>query len=181
VFPPAPAFLFVPPASYGPKSWNVSEGPDRYRRALYTFRFRSVPFPMLQAFDAPNGDMSCVRRARSNTPLQALTTLNEPLFVESAQALAKRVLKEGGATDAERVAYAFRLCASRPPNADESAVLLKLLAKEQQRIADGWVSALDLSGMRGAAQSGDITPTRAAAWTAVARVILNLDETLTKE
>jgi hypothetical protein len=181
VFPPAPAFLFVPPASYGPKSWKVSEGPDRYRRALYTFRFRSVPFPMLQAFDAPNGDMSCVRRARSNTPLQALTTLNEPLFVESAQALAKRVLKEGGASDAERVAYAFRLCTSRRPNADESAVLLKLLAKEQQRIADGWVSALDLSGMRGAAQSGEITPTRAAAWTAVARVILNLDETLTKD
>ncbi|HXA51800.1 MAG TPA: DUF1553 domain-containing protein, partial [Candidatus Acidoferrum sp.] len=182
VFPPAPAFLFLPPASYGPKTWKASEGPDRYRRALYTFRFRSVPFPMLQAFDAPNGDMSCVRRARSNTPLQALTTLNEPLFVESAQALAKRVLKEGGANDADRVAYAFRLCTSRRPNADESAVLLKLLTKEQQRIADGWVSALDLSGMRGAAApSTDITPTRAAAWTAVARVILNLDDTLTKD
>jgi hypothetical protein len=101
--------------------------------------------------------------------------------VESAQALAKRVLKEGGVNDTERVAYAFRLCTSRKPNADESAVLLKLLAKEQQHIADGWVSALDLSGMRGATQSTDITPTRAAAWTAVARVILNLDETLTKE
>ena len=97
VFPPAPAFLFQPPASYSPKSWKASEGADNYRRALYTFRFRSVPFPMLQAFDAPNGEMSCVRRTRSNTPLQALTTLNEPLFVESAQALAQRVLKEGGA------------------------------------------------------------------------------------
>ena len=182
VYPPAPAFLFQPPASYAPKSWKVSEGPDRYRRALYTFRFRSVPYPMLQSFDAPNGESSCVRRARSNTPLQALTTLNEPLFVESAQALARRVLKEGGASDTERVAYAFRLCTSRRPSAEESAVLLKLLAKQQGRIADGWLSALDLSGMRVAAPAADgITPARAAAWSVVARVILNLDETITKE
>ena len=72
VFPPAPEFLFSPPTSYGPKVWKESTGPDRYRRALYTFRFRSVPYPMLQAFDAPNGDFSCVRRVKSNTPLQAL-------------------------------------------------------------------------------------------------------------
>ena len=76
---------------------------------------------MLQAFDAPNGEMSCVRRTRSNTPLQALTTLNEPLFVESAQALAKRVLKEGGANDRERMAYAFRLCTARAPSAGRDA------------------------------------------------------------
>ncbi len=84
VQPPAPDFLFQPPASYGPKVWKVETGPDRYRRALYTFRYRSVPYPVLQAFDAPNGDFSCVRRSRSNTPLQALTTLNEPLFLECA-------------------------------------------------------------------------------------------------
>ena len=180
VFPPAPAFLFLPPASYSPKSWKVSEGPDRYRRALYTFRFRSTPFPMLQTFDAPNGEMSCVRRTRSNTPLQALTTLNEPVFVDAAQALAKRVLKEGGASDEERLVYAFRLATARRPTGEESGVLLKLLAKEQHRIADGWLSALDLSGMRGAPLS-DTTPTRAAAWSVVTRVILNLDETITKE
>src|SRR6059058_2326663 len=78
VFPPAPEFLFVPRASYGPKTWITDTGPDRYRRALYTFRFRSVPYPMLQTFDAPTGESSCVRRPRSNTPLQALTMLNEP-------------------------------------------------------------------------------------------------------
>ena len=78
VMPPAPAFLFQPPASYGPKVWQEDTGPDRYRRAVYTFRFRSVPYPMLQIFDAPNGDFSCVRRQRSNTPLQALASLNEP-------------------------------------------------------------------------------------------------------
>jgi hypothetical protein len=184
VYPPAPAFLFQPPASYAPKTWKVAEGPDRYRRALYTFRFRSVPFPMLQAFDAPNGEMSCVRRARSNTPVQALTTLNEPLFVESAQALARRTLEEGGSTDQDRVAYAFRRCTSRQPTPQESDVLLKLLLKEDRRIADGWLSAQDITGTRPASQSAlppHTTPRQLAAWTAVSRVILNLDETITKE
>ena len=182
VYPPAPKLLFEPPASYSEKTWDVATGPDRYRRALYTFRFRSVPFPSLQAFDAPNGEMACVRRARSNTPLQALTTLNEPVFVESAQALAARAWKEGGSTDRDRVAYAFRLCTSRQPTQAESDVLLGLLAKEDARLADGWLSAPDLAGLKGAdSVPAGATPRRLAAWTAVARVILNLDETITKE
>jgi hypothetical protein len=178
VFPPAPAFLFLPPASYSPKSWKPSEGTEKYRRGLYTFRFRSVPFPMLQAFDAPNGEMSCVRRTRSNTPLQALTTLNEPLFVESAQAFARRILKEGGADDRQRLDYAFRLATARIPAPAEAGVLLELLAKEEKRIADGWVSAQEIAGK---AATGEVSPTRVAAWTVVARVVLNLDETITKE
>jgi hypothetical protein len=184
VYAPAPEFLFLPPASYGPKIWKEEKGPDRYRRALYTFRYRSVPYPMLQIFDAPNGDMSCVRRARANTPLQALTTLNEPLFVESAQALALRTLREGGATDADRLTYAFRRCVARPPTVAESAELLKLLNKQKQRLTDGWLSAWDLAGLdvphppklpQGA------NPVQLAAWTSVTRVLLNLDETITKE
>ena len=178
VFPPAPPFLFLPPASYSPKSWRPSEGSDKYRRGLYTFRFRSVPFPMMQAFDAPNGEMSCVRRTRSNTPLQALTTLNEPLFVESAQAFARRVLKEGGPDDRERLNYAFRLATARTPAPAEVDVLLELMAKEEKRIADGWVSAQEVAGK---AATGEVAPTRVAAWTVVARVVLNLDETITKE
>ena len=87
VYPPAPEFLFQPPTSYGPKVWNEDKGENRYRRALYTFRFRSVPYPMLQAFDAPIGDASCVRRSRSNTPLQALTILNETMYLEAARNL----------------------------------------------------------------------------------------------
>jgi hypothetical protein len=183
VYPPAPAFLFLPPASYASKTWNLEQGPDRYRRALYTFRFRSEPYPVLQAFDAPNGEMACVRRTRSNTPLQALATLNEPLFVESAQALAARTLKDGGATDRDRVAYAFRLCTARVPTESEENVLLDLLAKEDRRLADGWVSAIDLAGLKTGASTvpGDTTPRRLAAWTVVSRVILNLDETITKE
>src|SRR6185369_3711248 len=111
---------FQPPASYGPKVWNEETGPDRYRRGLYTFRYRSVPYPALQAFDAPNGDFSCVRRTRSNTPFQALTSLNEPVFLECARALAMRTIREGGATDAERVTYTFRRCVARPPTDRES-------------------------------------------------------------
>ena len=184
VFPPAPAFLFTPPASYGPKQWKESAGAERYRRALYTFRYRSVPYPMLQAFDAPNGDSSCVRRARSDTPLQALTTLNEPLFVETARALAMRTLQEGGATDAQRLRYAVRRCVARNPTKQESSQLLALLNKETGRFADGKLNPWDL-----AAESPDqppvlpkgATPAQLAAWTAVSRVLLNLDETITKE
>src|SRR5207253_10569682 len=116
VHPDAPSFLFVPPASYGPKVWKPDIAPDRYRRALYTFRFRSVPYPMLQNFDAPNADSACVRRVRSNTPLQALTTLNEPIFLESARSLALKTIEEK-ATDEERLTFAFRRCLTRKPTA----------------------------------------------------------------
>jgi hypothetical protein len=172
VFPPAPAFLFLPPTSYGPKVWNESANADKYRRAIYTFRFRSVPYPMLQTFDSPTGDSSCVRRSRSNTPLQALTTLNEPLFIESARALAAKVLKEGGATDSARLTFAMRRVTGRVPSGEEAAELLKLLAKEQGRFADGRHDAKQFAGVDSA---------QAAAWTAVSRVLLNLDETITKE
>ena len=184
VYPPAPAFLFQPPASYGPKSWKTAEGAERYRRALYTFRFRSVPYPMLQAFDAPNGEMSCVRRARSNTPLQALSTLNEPLFVESAQALAKRTIKEGGNTDRDRLAYAFRLCTARRPSADETSVLIETAGERgpaHRRRLDRRPRVGGSGRRPQASLPAGATPRQLAAWTAVSRVMLNLDETITKE
>src|SRR5207302_1385708 len=128
-----PAFLFVPPTSYGPKIWKEEAGGGRYRRALYTFQYRSVPYPPLQMFDAPNGDFACVRRVRSNTPLQALTTLNEPVFLDCARALALRTVCEGGTDDSHRIAFAFRSCLSRQPTEGEAAALLALLSKESQR------------------------------------------------
>lgn len=85
VMPPAPSFLFQPPASYAPFPWKDEAGLEKYRRALYTFRRRSTPYPALQTFDVPNADQACVRRLRSNSPLQALVSLNEPIFVECAQ------------------------------------------------------------------------------------------------
>jgi hypothetical protein len=184
VHPPAPAFLFLPPASYAVKYWNEDHGPERYRRALYTFRFRSTPYPILQAFDAPNGDSSCVRRARSNTPLQALATLNESLSVEAARALALRTLREAAGADADRVAYAFRLCVARKPTAQEQDVVLALLHKQEQRLATGWLSAREITGFSVTDVSplpSNFTPNDWAAWTAVSRVLLNLDETITKE
>jgi dsRNA-specific ribonuclease len=184
VYPPAPEFIFQPPSSYGAKQWPVSTGPDRYRRALYTFSYRSVPFPTLQAFDAPNGDQSCVRRSRSNTPLQALITLNEPLFVECARALALKTLREAGASDEARVTYAFRRCLARSPTPPETAELLALLRKQQGRFATDnpstWALATGDPKARPEVPPG-VTTSDLAAWTVVARVLLNLDETITKE
>ncbi|MCH5377956.1 MAG: DUF1549 and DUF1553 domain-containing protein, partial [Planctomycetes bacterium] len=130
VYPPAPAFLFQRPVSYGPKDWRYETDEEKYRRAIYTFRFRSVPYPALQVFDAPSGEFSTVRRARSNTPLQALTTLNEPLFFECSQALGRRVLTEGGDNDADRMKLAFRCCVARQPTEDELNLLLDVLQKQ---------------------------------------------------
>jgi hypothetical protein len=184
VYPPAPAFLFDRPFSFGPKVWNEERGEDRYRRAIYTFRFRSVPYPTLQVFDAPTGDFSCVSRARSNSPLQALATLNEPLFIEAARALALKTLKEGGTSDEQRLNYVFRRALSRPPARQESAELLGLLNRQRYRFIEGelnpWNFVTDNPDKpyplpRGARMED------AAAWTALARVLLNLDETITKE
>src|SRR5439155_14538090 len=119
VMPPAPAFLFQPPTSYAPFPWVDEKDSEQYRRAIYTFRRRSTPYPVLQAFDAPNGESSCVRRLRSNSPLQALVTLNESMFFECARALALKTLNDGGATDGEKIAYAFRWTLSREPKAGE--------------------------------------------------------------
>jgi hypothetical protein len=132
---------------------------------------------MLQAFDAPNGDASCVRRSRSNTPLQALTTLNEPLFMEAARSLALHTLKEGGPGDTERLNYAFRRVLARTPTADESKELLALLERSEARVKP-W-ELLDVRP-----EWSPVLPAPArqvAAWTIVTRVLLNLDETITKE
>jgi hypothetical protein len=184
VYPPAPDFLFMPPASYGPKVWNESQAEERYRRGLYTFRFRSFPYPVLTVFDAPNGDASCVRRMRSNTPLQALTTLNETLFLECARALGRKALADGGSDDQARLVYAMRRCVARPPTDTEQAVLLELLESQKQKFsaphARPWELAADDPSQPPELPAG-ATPADAAAWTAVARVLLNLDETITRE
>ncbi len=184
VMPPAPAFLFQPPASYAPFPWKDEAGLEKYRRALYTFRRRSTPYPALQTFDVPNADQACVRRLRSNSPLQALVSLNEPIFVECAQSLARKTLEEGGATDADRVTYAFRRALSRPPTVDEKQELLALLDKQTKRLEGGTLNANEIAtGVKDAPQTlpAGATATQWAAYTVVSRVLLNLDETITKE
>lgn len=184
IYAPAPGFLFVPPTSYGPFTWTEETGPDRYRRALYTFRRRSTPYPVLQNFDTPNGDFSCVKRSRSNTPLQALTTLNETMFMECARALASTTLKDGGADDAARLTFAFRRCLSRAPNDLERQTLSGLLTRQLARFSTGgqdpWQLAANDPDHPPTLPEG-ISPSQLAAWTVVSRVLLNLDETLTKE
>lgn len=183
LFAPAPAFLFVPPASYGPFTWKDETGANRYRRALYTFRRRSTPYPMLTNFDTPNGDFSCVRRTRSNTPLQSLTTLNEPVFLECARNLALLTIRQP-ADPAARLTWAFRRCVARQPTEAERDVLLKLLVQEQQRFsqpdARPWELAANDPEHPPTLPEAE-TPATLAAWTVVSRVLLNLDETITRE
>jgi hypothetical protein len=184
VMPPAPAFLFLPPASYAPFPWKDEEGSEKYRRALYTFRRRSTPYPALQSFDVPNADVACVRRMRSNSPLQALTSLNEPVFVECAQALARKSLADGGHTDGDRVVYAFRRVLSREPEKGELAELVALLKKERERIEQDGLNPGEIATGNSETSkdlSRDISPRQLAAYTVLARVLLNLDETITKE
>jgi hypothetical protein len=182
LFSPAPAFLFVPPASYGPFNWVEVTGTDRYRRALYTFRRRSTPYPVFTNFDVPNGDSSCVKRVRSNTPLQALTSLNETVFVDCARALAVRTVREGGKSEREQINFAFRNCTSRSPTDEELVTLMELLLEQKERILKGDISARELAtGAKDGKLPQGVSPIDAAAFTVIARVLLNLDETITRE
>jgi hypothetical protein len=184
VYPPAPGFLFERPFSYGTKVWKEEKGENRYRRALYTFRYRSVPYPALQTFDSPTGDISCVRRTRSNSPLQALTTLNEVLFVEAARALALKTVREGGVTNRQRMIFAFRATLSRKPSEAEISELLGLFNRQRERLLAGELNAWNLATNdpdKAFALPKNVKMEELAAWTAVARVLLNLDETITKE
>ena len=182
IFPPMPDSILA--GSYLEIDfWKTAVGADRYRRSLYMFRRRSMPDPVLASFDAPNGDSACPRREHSNTPLAALASLNEPVFVEAARALALRVLREGGATDTDRASYAFRLCTARTPKPAEVADLIELLQSRRARLSEGWLSVRELT-TGDANKLPDLpphtTPVDAAAWTIASRVLLNLDETLTK-
>jgi hypothetical protein len=182
VIPPVPQNVLDYNYVY-PSYWTPATGAERYRRAVYGFRKRSMPDPVMSNLDGPNGDLPCARRIRSNTPLAALTVLNEPIFVEAARALALRVLKEGGVSDESRAVYAFMLCTSRAPSSEERNELLHLLQTRRQRLAEGWLNPREVV-------TGDpaklpeltqgTTPQDAAAWTLVCRVLLNLDETISR-
>ncbi len=180
VYPPAPEFLFLPPASYGAKNWFTAAGEQDYRRSLYVHAYRTVPYPPLQNFDAPNGDAACVRRTRSNTPLQALTLLNETQFVQCSRALAKRIHRETSVgDDASGLRRAFRLCVARLPDDDELRKLQILLDKTRIHYRKHASDAQALVGKVSSTDGGD--PSELAAWTVVCRAILNLDETITKQ
>ncbi|MCE2810161.1 MAG: PSD1 and planctomycete cytochrome C domain-containing protein [Planctomycetaceae bacterium] len=183
VIPPVPQNVLDYNYVY-PGYWKAAEGPERYRRALYMFRKRSMPDPVLSSFDAPNGDAACARRIRSNTPLAALTGLNEPIFVEAANGFAMRILRESPASDVERIEKAYKLATSRSASDEEKKQLIKFLEQQRKRLADGWLNPREiLTGDPGKLKDlpEGTTPQDAAAWTLAARVLLNLDETLSKQ
>jgi len=160
-------------------TYEVSPGEDAWRRGLYTVWKRSSPYPSFMNFDATARTACTVRRSRSNTPLQALTLLNDPVYVEAALALARRVLTEQPAAGtAERLRHAFRLCLAREPNAVELAALAGLLEQQAAAAAADPKSAARISGQRPPPPGS--SGAEVAAWYAVATALLNLDETITK-
>jgi hypothetical protein len=163
----------------GSAKWVESTGPDRYKRGLYIWFQRTSPYPTLMTFDAPDSNVCAVRRDRSNTPLQALTLLNDAVFVEAAQALGKRAVTETiGKADAVRLRHAFRLCFARTPTAREEERLTRLLGEFRRQAAADPAAAAKLLGKH----RPSWTPTtEAAAWVALARTLLNLDEFVTRE
>jgi hypothetical protein len=184
VFPYQPADLYkgtVVGAAYPGTTWPQSTGDDLYRRSLYTFWKRTVPHPAMLTFDAPDREFCSVRRSRTNTPLQALTLMNETGLVEAARGLAGRMLREGGADDAAKVAYGFRLSTGRPPTADETAVLTKTWTRFRAEFAADPRAAADLLAVGASKPDPRTSPAELAATSVVASMLLNLDETVTKD
>ena len=177
VKPPQPN-LGLAAAFGGGIDWQTSSGEDRYRRALYTTWRRSNPYPSMATFDAPSREVCTVRRPRTNTPLQALVTMNDPAYVEAAQSLARRMIREGGSTASDRAIRGFRLVLARPPLAAEVDRLVRLhdeaVADYRESPEDARKMATDPLGAPPADLEADMADL--AAWTVVANVILNLDE-----
>lgn len=179
VYPPQPDGLWQA-AFNGERTYPTSTGPDRWRRGLYTFWRRTVPPPSLQAFDAPSRESCVLRRPETNTPLQAFVTLNDPVFVEAAQALARRIVREGGAGFDERLEWAWRLALLRAPDAAERAALRELFEGERARLFADREAALALCERPLGLLEPGLDPAEVGAWVVVANVLLNLDALLVR-
>lgn len=181
VLPPQPSLGLR--AAFGSETdWTPSEGENRYRRGLYTKWRRSNPYPSMATFDAPSREVCVLKRDSTNTPLQALVTLNDPAFVEAAQALARRVAiyESDAASDQQRLNLAFQLCTARLPQAYELQVLLDLLQSARQHLAQDPSEALQLATEPLGPLPPHVDAVELAAWTSVCNVLLNLDEVLMK-
>lgn len=179
VRPPQPN-LGVSAAFGGSIDWQTSTGEDKFRRGLYTAWRRSNPYPSMATFDAPNRDVCSVRRNRTNTPLQALVTMNDPVYVEAAQGLARRLIREGGLTPTERASFAVRTCLSRPAKGDEVRRLVRLYEDAKAGFAKNKEKATQFATVPLGPLPKGVEVADAAAWTVVASVLLNLDEMFMK-
>jgi len=177
VMPPQPEGVWQ--VVYSGEQWNTSQGEDRYRRGLYTFWRRTSPYPSMVAFDAPSREICTSLRVKTNTPLQALVTLNDPVFVEAAQALARRVVQEGVSIESKAV-FAFRSVLVRFPSEKETARLKELFESEFNHFRENPEAAKKLAtNPLGPVEDENSIP-ELAAWTSVGNVLLNLDETVTR-
>ncbi|MFN7992900.1 MAG: DUF1553 domain-containing protein [Bryobacteraceae bacterium] len=167
-------------ANYPGTRYVQSTGDDLYRRSLYTYWKRTVPHPTMTVFDAPDREVCTVRRSTTNTPLQALTLLNDPIFLEASRKLAERSIKEGGANPQERLDYAFRLATGRAPDDTERTILRKTLDRMMAEYRTDAAGAKALLTVGASPADPSIAPDELAAYTAVANMILNLDEVITK-
>jgi len=179
VYPPQPPGMWQA-AFNGERTWMTSTGEDKFRRGLYTFWRRTVPYPSMATFDAPSRELCTVRRIRTNTPLQAFVTLNDPVYVEAAQALARRIVSEGGATTADRARFALRLCLVRPPRDEQVEQIVALYADELAHFRADIKSAEQLATDPLGPLPAGMDPAELAAWTVIGNVLLNLDGVLTK-
>ncbi len=181
VRPPQPDGVYA--FTQNRKNWSAAAGAERFRRAIYTFFYRSAPYPLLTTFDSPDFQQVCTRRQRSNTPLQSLTLANDPAFLEIAQGLAARLVREVpgefAATLDARLRHAFALCFSRPPSVTELAALHSYVERQAQGFAKEPASAAALVNKE--LTKAGLTEAQAAALTAVARVLFNTDNFITRE
>ena len=178
VRPPQPSLGLT--AAFGSSlDWKASEGEDRYRRGLYVEWRRTSPFPSMATFDAPNREVCALRRPRSNTPLQALVTLNDPVYIEAAQALARRMSQIAGTAE-EKIRYGFRLCLARSPRRIETKRMVNFFEEARAKFQREPEQARSLAGNPAEKSPGSDHPAELAAWTAVGNVLLNLDELMMK-
>jgi hypothetical protein len=179
VYPKQPDGLWQA-AFNGERTWMTSRGEDKYRRGLYTFWRRTIPYPSMAAFDAPSRELCQIKRVRSNTPVQAFVTLNDPVYLEAAQALARRIVKEGGTSTDARLRYALRLVLSRPPTEQQLATLTALYQREKERLAKNPADAIRLATEPYGPLPKEMDAVELATWTVIANVLLNLDGVLMK-
>jgi hypothetical protein len=178
VFPPQPDGLWQA-AFNGERTWPASKGEDKYRRGIYVFWRRTVPYPSMAAFDAPSREVCTLRRIPTSTPLQAFVTLNDPVYVECAQALARRIAKEGGSQPEDRAAYALRLCLGRPPKPQQVTRVLELYNEQLKRYSADTTEAKKMATEGAGPLPDGMKEDDLAAWTVCANVLLNLDGVLT--
>jgi hypothetical protein len=178
VKPPQPD-MGLKAAFGGGIDWQTSAGEDRYRRGLYTTWRRSNPYPSMVAFDAPNREVCTVRRDRTNTPLQALVTMNDPVYIEAAQALARKMVSSGKSV-AEQISTGFEICLSRKPDAGELKRLVELFEQIKEKYSQDESLAMQMATDPIGPVPAGMNTTDLAALTVTSNVLLNLDEILMK-